>query len=98
MTTCLSRSIFTIFWRWLNVTRMGDHNWFPEIAFWCATPDLRPGDFVRVECACGHEEMIPAVTLTQGLRLAPDARVVDLEPRLRCRECDAKGRAAVSVR
>jgi len=43
--------------------------------------DLAPGDFVRVECACGHEELIPALTLTQGLRLAPDDRIVDLAPR-----------------
>jgi hypothetical protein len=60
--------------------------------------DLRPGDFVRVECVCGHDEMIPAAVLTQGLRLAPDERIVDLAPRLRCRECDVKGRAEVSIR
>jgi hypothetical protein len=60
--------------------------------------DLGTGDFVRVECACGHQELIPAMALTQGLRLSPDARIVDLEPRLRCRECDAKGKAVVSVR
>jgi hypothetical protein len=32
--------------------------------------DLGPGDFVPVECiACGDDEMIPKVGLTQGLRL-----------------------------
>ena len=60
--------------------------------------DLQPGDFVRVECVCGHEELIPDVSLTQGLRLGPDERITDLAPRLRCRECDTKGRAVVSVR
>ena len=60
--------------------------------------DLKPGDLVRVECTCGHEELIPAMALSQGLRLRPDERIVDLEPRLRCRECDAKGKAVVSVR
>jgi hypothetical protein len=28
--------------------------------------DLQTGDFVRVECACGHEELIAALTLTRG--------------------------------
>jgi hypothetical protein len=60
--------------------------------------DLVRGDFVRVECACGHDEIIPAATLTQGLRLAPDDKIVDLGPRLRCRECDERGKVVVSVR
>jgi hypothetical protein len=60
--------------------------------------DLKPGDFVQVECVCGHDEMIPAAALTQGLRLRPDDRILDLAPRLRCRECDVKGRAVVSVK
>ena len=60
--------------------------------------DLGPGDFVRVECACGHDEMIPAAGLTQGMRLPPETKILDLQPRLRGRECDAKGRALVSIR
>jgi hypothetical protein len=61
--------------------------------------DLGPGDFVRVECAaCGHEELIPAIGLQQGMRLPPDTLVLDLKRRMRCRECDAKGRAVVSIR
>jgi hypothetical protein len=45
--------------------------------------DLGPGDFVRVECAaCGHDELIPAVGLTQGLRLPPYIPILDLVPRL----------------
>jgi hypothetical protein len=60
--------------------------------------DLRPDDFVRVECtACGHDEMIPQVGLLVGWRLPPYMRVLDLEPRLRCRECDGKGKAVVSI-
>ena len=60
--------------------------------------DLGPNDFVRVECiACGHDEMVPKVGLTAGLRLPPETRLLDLEPRLRCRECDAKGDAVVTV-
>jgi hypothetical protein len=60
--------------------------------------DLGPRDFVRAECiACGHDELIPASALLQGLRLPPHTPVLDLEPRLRCRECDARGKAVVSV-
>jgi hypothetical protein len=44
---------------------------------------LGPGDFVRAECvACGHNELIPASALLQGLRLSPTTLVPDLEPRL----------------
>jgi hypothetical protein len=61
--------------------------------------DLGPGDFVRVECiACGHDMLIPPSSLLHGLRLPPYTPVFDLEPRLRCRECDAKGKAVVSIR
>lgn len=60
--------------------------------------DLGPGDFVRVECVCGHDEIVPASNLVQGLRLGPDERITDLAPRLRCRECDAKGKAVVSIK
>ena len=61
--------------------------------------DLGPGDFVKVECAaCGHDTLIPPNALLQGLRLQPTTRVLDLEPRFRCRECDARGKAVVSVR
>ena len=59
--------------------------------------DLGPGDFVKVECiACGHGELIPPSSLIHGLRLPPHTPVLDLEPRLRCRECDARGTAVVS--
>jgi len=42
--------------------------------------------------------LIPPIALMQGLRLKPEDLVLDLAPRLRCRECDAKGRAVVSVK
>jgi len=61
--------------------------------------DLGPGDFVKVECiACGHDELISPSSLVHGLRLPPYTPVLDLEPRLRCRECDARGKAVVSIR
>ena len=59
--------------------------------------DLGPGDFVQVECACGHTERLTAAMLsTAGLK--PDERVQGLERRMRCRECDEKGRAVISIR
>ena len=61
--------------------------------------DLGPGDFVKVECiACGHEVLIPSSALLHGLRLAPHAPILDIEPRLRCRECDARGKAIVTIK
>ena len=61
--------------------------------------DLGPGDFVKFECAaCGHNALIPPSSLLNGLRLPPDTRVLDLEPRLRCRECDARGKSVASVK
>jgi RNase P subunit RPR2 len=59
---------------------------------------LGPGDYVNVEClACGHiERLTGAVFKTAGV---PDYEwIVDLNRRLRCRECDAKGRVDVSIK
>jgi len=60
--------------------------------------NLTPGDLVKVECACGRVELIPPVGFLQGMRLSPDTLVPGLAPRMRCRECDARGKAVVSVR
>jgi hypothetical protein len=60
--------------------------------------DLGPGDFVHVECVCGHSELILASGLQQGLRLPPFMPVLDLQYRLRCRECDRRGRVAVLIK
>ena len=58
--------------------------------------DLGPGDLVQVECVCGHTERLTAAMLTTA-GLAPDERVRGLESRMRCRECDEKGRAVISI-
>jgi hypothetical protein len=61
--------------------------------------DLGPGDFVKVECiACGHDTLIPPSALLHGLRLPAVTLVLDLAPRLRCRQCDTRGKALVSVK
>ena len=57
----------------------------------------RIGDFVQVECACGHTELLTAAMLaTAGV--APDRKILDLGRRMRCRECDEQGRAVVSIK
>jgi hypothetical protein len=50
--------------------------------------DLGPSDFVRVECtACGHTELLAADMLRlSGGPLPPYIGILDLEPKLRCRE------------
>jgi hypothetical protein len=52
--------------------------------------DLGPGSVVQVR-QCGHDSLIPASSLTQGLRLGLYERIADSAYRLRCRECDFKG-------
>jgi hypothetical protein len=59
--------------------------------------DLGAGDFVRIECPCGHSELLTAAMLTTA-GVAPDRKVLDLGGRMRCRECDERGRAVVSIR
>jgi hypothetical protein len=61
--------------------------------------DLGDGDFLRVECvACGHNELIPRIGLVVGLRLPTSMKVLDLQSRFGCRECDRKGSVALSIR
>lgn len=60
--------------------------------------DLGPGDFLRVECAaCGHDALIHSSALPR-LQFQPSDLVLGLENRLRCRECDVRGKAVVSIR
>jgi hypothetical protein len=59
--------------------------------------DLGAGDLVQIECSCGHVALLTAPMLaTAGV--AADQKLVDLSARLRCRECDARGRTVVSVK
>jgi hypothetical protein len=60
--------------------------------------DLGSGDLVIVECArCDHSESLTGVMLkTAGL--APHALIKDLDRRMRCRECDARGHVSISIR
>ena len=50
------------------------------------------------QCAWGHDLLIPAIGLLQGWRLPPYTRVLDLERRFRCRECDQRGKVVLSIK
>ena len=59
--------------------------------------DLGLGDYVQLECTCGNLTLLaPQMLLRLGRK--PDEKVLDLQSRLRCRECDARGRAIVSIK
>jgi len=62
-----------------------------------AIEDFGDGDYLRVECVCGHSEMIPRVGVV-GWRLPPYTRVLDLERPFRCRECDRKDSVSLSIK
>jgi hypothetical protein len=59
--------------------------------------DLGAGDLVKVECACGHTELLTAGMLrTAGV--AEHQKIIGLQPHMRCRECDELGKALVSIK
>ena len=58
--------------------------------------DLGPGDLVKITCACSHTELLTASMLrTAGVR--EYQTIVDLKWKLRCRECDERGKVAISI-
>jgi len=63
-----------------------------EMLYEARLQDLRPNDFLKVECiACGHVELLaPDQLRIKGLALPPYTPVLDLERRPRCRESDAR--------
>jgi len=66
--------------------------------FWEAhVGDLGPGDFVKVECFCGHVEMLTGAMLLTA-EVSEHEQIKRLSRRLRCRECDARGKADLSIR
>jgi hypothetical protein len=59
--------------------------------------DLGPGDFVKVDCACGHTALLAAGFLPR-LGLSPQRKVLDLKERVRCRGCGVRATAVVSIK
>jgi ribosomal protein S27E len=60
--------------------------------------DLGRGDLVKVDCAACHHVALLTPEFLVRLGLSPQAKVLDLQTRVRCRGCGAKGRAIVSVK
>jgi hypothetical protein len=59
--------------------------------------DLVSGDFVQVECVCGHTMLLTAQMLTTA-GLPGYENILGLQRRMRCRECEEKGKVVVSVK
>jgi hypothetical protein len=79
----------------LNKQRTLAQRWFPFYA--ARIEDLVPGDFVKVDCTCGHTALLAPAFLSR-LGLSPRDKVLDLQGRVRCRGCGARGRAVVSIK
>jgi hypothetical protein len=56
-----------------------------------------PDAFIKIESICGHSELLTAsILVTAGVN--PYETILDLQYKLRCRECDVRGRAVISIR
>jgi hypothetical protein len=53
--------------------------------------DLGQSDFVKVDCAACHPVALLAPEFLMRLGLSPQAKVLDLKERVRCRGCGARG-------
>ena len=61
--------------------------------------DLEPDDVAMFKCgACGHTAELWPSLLIGGLGLQPTDKVLDLERRVVCRLCLARGQAVVSIK
>ena len=61
--------------------------------------DLGPDDVAVFKCgACGHTAELWPSFLIGGLGLQPTDKVLDLQRRLVCRLCYARGQAMVSIK
>jgi hypothetical protein len=59
--------------------------------------DLGQSDFVKVDCAACHHVALLAPEFLLRLGLSPQAKVLDLKERVRCRGT-FRGRAVVSIK
>ena len=61
--------------------------------------DLGRGDLLKVTCeACDHAALLTPEALVVRLGGDRGAKVLDLKDRLRCRGCERRGQAVVSIR
>jgi hypothetical protein len=59
--------------------------------------DLGPRDCVKVECVCGHVQMLTGA-MFKAAKLPDYEPIRGLNRRVRCRECDERGRVDVSIK
>ena len=59
--------------------------------------DLRPSDYVLVECTCSHTQLLTR-SMLDLYGLQPHDRIMELGSRMRCRQCDARGRVSISIK
>ena len=55
-------------------------------------------DLVQINCAACHHVTLLAPEFPLRLGLSPQAKVLDLKGRVRCRGCGARERAVVSIK
>jgi ribosomal protein S27E len=60
--------------------------------------DPGQSDFVKVDCVACHHTALLAPEFLMRLGLSPQAKVLDLKERVRCRGCGKRGRAVISIK
>ena len=53
-------------------------------------------DVVVVECVCGHVDHLTAANFAAA-GIEPYQVILDLQHRMRCRECDARGKTLIAI-
>ena len=69
---------------------------FPPPLYAARVSDLRPTEYVRVRCECGRAEILTAAMLSRS-GVSPKQKLTDLGRGMRCRQCEARGCALVSI-
>jgi hypothetical protein len=59
--------------------------------------DLRHSDYVLVECTCSHTQLLTR-SMLERYHPQPRERIMELGSRMRCRQCDARGKVSISIK
>ena len=69
---------------------------FPPPLYAARVSDLRSTEYVRVRCECGRVEVLTAEMLSRS-GVSPKQKLTDLGRGMRCRRCEERGCALVSI-
>ena len=69
---------------------------FPPPLYAARVSDLRPTEYVRVRCECGRAEVLTEEMLSRT-GVSPKQKLTDLGRGMRCRRCEERGCALVSI-